>query len=137
MSRLNQLLQNYVNMSYDELLSQANHSLSQFINTLGSAESASKICAVITAACLGVDGKLTSLESKFLNDLLDSDHSYDSNLDFVQSLSGDEACKLVDELVDSLSADAKAAVVSFCLCFLAVDETISRDEVAFVYRLID
>lgn len=137
MSRLNQLLQNYVNMSYDELLDMAKYSLSQFTNTLSRTGNAAKICAVITAACLGVDGKLTSLESKFLNDILDSNDSYETNLNFVRSLSGDEACRLVDELVDALSADEKAAVVSFCLCFLAVDETITRDEVAFVYRLID
>lgn len=137
MASYHDLMQKCVNMSYDELLGLAKYSLSQFANTLGRTGGAAEACAVITAACLGVDGKLTALESKFLNDILDSDDSYDSNLNFVRSLSGDEACELVDELVDSLSADEKAAVISFCLCFLAVDETISRDEVAFIYRLID
>ncbi len=137
MSHFDQLLQKYVNMPYDELLALAKHSLSLFVDALGGTTSASKICAVITAACLGADAKLTSLESKFLNDLLDCDDSYAENLNFVQSLGNNEARKLVDDLVDSLSADEKAAAVSFCLCFLAVDETISRDEVAFVDRLIE
>ena len=140
MASLDQLLQRYVNMSYDELLGLAKYSLSQFIDTIvdgmGS-ENASKALALITAACLGADGKLTSLEHQFINDLLDSDDSYAENLSFVQSLGTDDARKLVDNLVDSLSADEKAAAVSFCLCFLAVDETITRDEVAFIDRLID
>lgn len=140
MASLNQLLQRYVNMSYDELLDLAKYSLSQFLDTLmdgTGSEGASKIVAVITAACLGADGKLSALENKFFNDLLDCDDSYAANLDFVQNLGTDEARVLVDGLVDSLSSDEKAAAVSFCLCFLAVDETISRDEVAFINRLID
>ena len=63
--------------------------------------------------------------------------SYSDNLEFVRSLGTDEARELVDGLVDSMSADDKAAAISFCLCFLAVDETITRDEVAFIDRLID
>lgn len=140
MSSLNQLMQNYVNMSYDELLGLAQYSLSQFIGTIvdeAGTQTASKIIAVMTAACLGADGKLTALENKFFNDLLDCDDSYADNLAFVQSMGDDEARKLVDGLVDRLSNEEKAAAVSFCLCFLAVDETITRDEVAFIDRLID
>ena len=140
MSSLNQLMQKYVNMSYEELLDLAKFSLSQFIDSVidsAGANGASKIIAVMTAACLGADGKLTTLENKFFNDLLDCDDSYADNLDFVQSLGTDEARRLVDGMVDRMSSEEKAAAVSFCLCFLAVDETITRDEVAFIDRLID
>jgi hypothetical protein len=140
MANLNQLLQKYVNMDYDELLGLAKFSLSQFIGTIvdsTGATGASKIVAVMTAACLGADGKLTALENKFFNDLLDCDDSYADNLDFVQNLGTDEARQLVDGMVDRMSSEEKAAAVSFCLCFLAVDETITRDEVAFIDRLID
>ena len=140
MSSLNQLMQKYVNMSYEELLGLAKFSLSQFIGTLvdeAGAQTASKIIAVMTAACLGADGKLSALENKFFNDLLDCDDSYADNLAFVQSMGDDEARELVDGLVDRLSDEEKAAAVSFCLCFLAIDETITRDEVAFIDRLIE
>jgi hypothetical protein len=140
MANLNQLLQKYVNMDYDELLDLAKFSLSQFLDTVlekTGADGASKICAVMTAACLGADGKLSPLENKFFNDLLGVNDSYSDNLEFVRSLGTDEARELVDGLVDAMSADDKAAAISFCLCFLAVDETISRDEVAFIDRLID
>ena len=140
MANLNQLLQKYVNMDYDELLGLAKFSLSQFLDTVlekTGADGASKICAVMTAACLGADGKLSALENKFFNDLLGVNDSYSDNLEFVRSLGTDEARELVDGLVDSMSADDKAAAISFCLCFLAVDETITRDEVAFIDRLLD
>lgn len=139
MSSFNSLLQKYVNMSYSELLDLARFSLSQFAGEMSNAigaDNTSKLCAVITAACLGVDGKLSPLEHKFFNELLNSNDSFDSNLDFVRSLGGEEAHDLVDTLVDSMPADQKAAVISFCLCFLAVDETITRDEVAFIDRLM-
>ena len=140
MANLNQLLQKYVNMDYDELLGLAKFSLSQFIDSVVtgiSASGASKVVALMTAACLGADGKLSTLENKFFNDLLDCDDSYADNLEFVQSLGTDEARALVDAMVDSMSAEDKAAAVSFCLCFLAVDETITREEVAFIDCLID
>jgi hypothetical protein len=139
MANLNQLLQKYVNMDYDELLDLAKFSLSQFLDTVlekTGADGASKICAVMTAACLGADGKLSALENKFFNDLLGVNDSYSDNLEFVRSLGTEEARELVDGLVDSMSADDKAAAISFCLCFLAVDETITRDEVAFIDRLL-
>ena len=140
MASFDKLLQNYVNKSYDELLSLAKYSMSQFIDTLveqSDSEGAAKVCALITAACLGADAKLSYLEHKFFNDLLDSDDDYFENLEFVSGLGNDKAREMTDRLVDSLSDDEKAAAVSFCLCFLAVDETISRDEVAFIARLID
>lgn len=140
MSSLNQLLQKYVNMPYDELLGLAKFSLAQFLDTLvegAGASGASKVCAIMTAACLGADGTLSPLEHKFLNDLLDSSDSYAENLEFVRSLGDDEARELVDGLVDRMTSSDKAAAVSFCLCFLAVDETITRDEVAFIDRLLD
>jgi hypothetical protein len=140
MANLNQLLQKYVNMDYDELLDLAKFSLSQFLDTVlekTGADGASKICAVMTAACLGADGKLSPLENKFFNDLLGVNDSYSDNLEFVRSLGTEEARELVDGLVDAMSSEDKAAAISFCLCLLAVDETITRDEVAFIDRLID
>ena len=139
MATLNQLIQKYVDMPYEKLLDLAKFSLAQFLSTVvlkAGSGGASKVCAIMTAACLGADGVLSPLEHKFFNDLLDSDDSYEENLEFVRALGSDEARELVDNLVDSMSAEDKAAAVSFCLCFLAVDETITRDEVAFINRLI-
>ena len=140
MSFMNELLQKYVNMSYEELLELARYSLSELLDPLVAdrgRENASKTLAVVTAACLGTDGKFSSLEHRFLNDLLGCDSSYEENLRYVRDLGNDEARDLVNNWVDSLSSKQKAAAISFCTCLLAVDETITREETAFIARRMD
>ena len=139
MSSLNELLQKYVNMSYEELLDMAKFSLSQFIGTImedGGQDGTAKVLAIMTSACFGADYKFTALENKFLNDLTDSNDSYAENLEMVRALGNDEARQFVDDLLDSLTSEEKAAAASFCLCLLAVDETVTRDEIAFFDRLL-
>ena len=139
MASISTLLQSYVDMPYDELLGLAKSSFSRFVGPLlerTGAVGASKICAMITAACLGADGELSPLEHKFFNDLLNTNDSYTDNSNFVQEVGNDESRRLVNELVNTLPTEQKAAVASFCLCFLAVDETITRSEIAFIEQLI-
>ena len=141
MASFNEILQNYVNKSYDELLFFAQQSFTEVLPDLArsfeGSEGAAKAMMVIVSACLGADGKLTMLEAKFLNDLLGVDDDYESTMQMVAALGDDESRDLVDQLADALPTDKKAALVSFCLCFLAVDETITRDEVAFVVKLME
>lgn len=141
MANFNELLQRYVNQSYDELLGLAKYSLSKVSDELtsifGGSEEAAKALMVVTAACYGSDSRLTTLEYNFLKELLGSDMDYDSMKGMIEALGGSDAMDLTDQLVDSLSSDGKAALVSFCICLLAVDETISRDEVAFIAQLME
>lgn len=141
MANFNELLQQYVNQSYDELLGLAKYSLGKVTNEITTifegSENASKALLVVTAACFGADMKLTTLEYTFLRDLLGGDWDYSSTKEMVEALGGEDSMEMTDKLVDGLSADGKAALVSFCLCLLSVDETISRDEVAFVAKLMD
>ncbi|MBE6661499.1 MAG: hypothetical protein E7605_08885 [Ruminococcaceae bacterium] len=141
MASFNEILQNYVNKSYEELLFFAHQSFAEVAPDLTrffkDDDGAAKALMVIIAACLGADGKLTALESKFLNELLNQEDDYESTVNMVAALGDDESRDLTDQLADALPADKKAALVSFCLCFLAVDETITRDEVAFVVKLME
>lgn len=140
MATFNEFMQDYVNKSYDELLAFANLSMAdltgELVSLLGDKESATRAYMVVTAACLGVDGKLTTLEYTFLKDLLGLDMSYGDVKGLVEELGGSDAMELTDRLADSLSAQGKAAFLTFCLSFLAVDESISREEVAFVKQLM-
>lgn len=137
MANLNEFLQDYVNKSYDELLFHARYSLSELVEPLtsifGTTEDAAQVSLIIISACVGIDGKITGLENKFIGDLTGNPGDYS---DMVANLSGEKARELTDGLVDSLSGDLKSYLTIFCLCFLAVDETISREEVAFIQRLI-
>jgi len=44
---------------------------------------------------------------------------------------------LVNDMIDACGEDMKAALLMFCLCFTAVDETITREEAAFIAILLD
>lgn len=141
MADINELLQKYVDMDYDQHVFFANESIATMkdgLNELfGDDENVAKILLVVVAACLGTDNKLTSLESRFLSDVLGVPHNYQDNLNMVAALGDDESRDMLDTLVDQLSGDAQAALLSFCLTFMAVDETISREEVSFIKRLLD
>ena len=141
MANFNELLQNYVDKSYGELLGIAQLSFKDFAPCLSDmfdgSEGAAKALMVIVSSCLGTDGKITALENKFLNELMGTDSDYETTLAMATVFGDAEGRELTDKLADVLPDDKKAALLSFCLCFLAVDETITRDEVAFVYKLME
>ncbi len=139
MSNLNELLQDYVNLSYENLLSLANLSMQKTANELKDilGENTSRAYLIVIAACLGTDNKLTELEYKFLKDFLEEeDMTFEEAKNLLETISGSEAMELTDNLVDVLSPDGKSALIMFCLSFLAVDETISVDEVDFIKKLL-
>ena len=144
MSKFNTLLQKYVNMSYDELVNTANENLHElfpalekFFEDFPGEDPTTHIVVMLLANCLGADNQLTALECKFVNQILNANHSYDTLKTLIATHCNDEAEEVLDHLVDALDGSATANLLSFCLCLLAVDETISRDEVAFFTRLMD
>ena len=142
MATLNEILQGYVNLSYDQLLSIAKPECRKFANAVLSAlddndETASRALLMFFAVMLGADGRLTALEHKFMNDILEADHAYEDTCEMVAALSCSESREIMDNLIDSLPSEAKAAGLTLALCFCAVDETISREEVAYFKKLMD
>ena len=140
MSSLSELLKKYVNTDYDELLALANYNFGFFKETLDKAfgkDDAATAVMVIFSACTGVDGKLTQLEYKFIRDFTETDVDYDTVLAMVSALGDAKGRELADKIVDALNDDQKSNLLSFCLCFLAVDETISRDEIDFLIKLMN
>ena len=103
----------------------------------GNTETACKAMLIFISTVIGADGKLTGLESRFLSDLIGREDDYNETLAVVSALSSEESRALADELIDALPTDAKAAALTVALCFCAVDETISREEVAYFARLMD
>jgi hypothetical protein len=144
MSKFNTLLQEYVNMSYEELVSMANRNLhdlfpalEKFFEDYPGEDPTTNIVVMILANCLGADNKLTTLECRFVNEILEANHSYETLRSMIIAHCNADAEEILDNLVDALDSKATSTLLSFCLCLLAVDETISRDEVAFFTRLMD
>ena len=136
----NELMQAYVNLPYEGLVDIAKRSMDdlrpEMLSHLGSVETLATAYIAMAVACVGADNQLSSLECKFLGDLLRIDADYDKIMNLARNTNIDEAMDLVDKLADSLSSDGKAQFLSICIALLAVDETISRPEVDFIKKLI-
>ena len=141
MANFNELLQDYVNLDYEQLVAIGKGELSKMARSLRNyfddTDYAAKALLMFTGVILGMDGKLSMLECRYLNELLDAEHSYDETCDMVSCFTTQEARDLVDNLIDEMDTDAKASALSVALCFCAVDETISREEVAYFKKLME
>ena len=141
MATFNELMQRFVNESYDSLLNIANQSLRDVSNALtdffsDKPEYATQSTVMLFACCLGADGKLTELEARFLNDLLCANHSYSTLCTMISTHANKDSLEIIDKLVDTLDQDSRAAMLTLATCFLAVDETITREEVALISLLM-
>lgn len=136
MATFNELMQKMVNEDYDTLVKFAQASL---VRVMPQCKAVDKehdgmfmaVSLILTA--IAADGVLTGLEKRFLADALGMDKDtvqkfialYDSRMD-----------ELVDKFADSLSTEGKADVMMLVTCVAAVDEKISKDETAFIKKLM-
>nr|MBR6777822.1 hypothetical protein [Clostridia bacterium] len=135
----NELLQEFVNKSYDELLNIASGALNVMVpafNSIADDGNGAKFVIPFMCTTLAVDGSFTELEYKFLNDLLGGGVDYAGAKAQVQAHYSADMIEIVDQIIDACGEDLKTAILVFCLCFTAVDETITRDEAAFIAKLI-
>ncbi len=140
MSSFNELMQRFVNTDYEDLVTVAKDACNDVFpavkNYFGEVDTAVKFMVAVIGTCIGADGALTELEKRFAYDVI-GDSMTPSFLDSMTTVYGDnDSRNLVDEIIDSLNSDAKASLLVFCAAFLAVDETISRPEVAFISKLM-
>ena len=133
------ILQDYVNAPYDVLLAVANDALAKIMpvfNEIAEDGNGAGIVLPFICTALAVDGKFTELEYKFIKDLLEIDQSYDYFKTVVQNYYSDEWINAVDGLIDSCPDELKNSLLSFCLAFVSVDEKISKEENAFIAKLM-
>lgn len=135
----NQLLQEYVNAPYDVLLAVATEALNKVMPVFSEiAEDGNGASIVLPFICttLAVDGKFTELEYKFIKDVTGLELSYDELRNLVQQFYSAEWINAVDNLIDNCPNEVKQSLLSFCLAFVSVDEHISREENAFIAKLM-
>lgn len=141
MPTFEELMQYYVNRDYEELVDCAKHGLADIYPYLTSTAeeiegaSVSKLLIAIIGACLSVDDQLTPLEVSFVKEITGQDADFASEI--ASYYNNETARDFVDALFDNCPRDKQAAFLTFCLCFLAVDERISHEEAAFVRRMLD
>lgn len=136
---LRELLQDFVNEPYENLVSMAKSSINDLLpifNEMASDGKGSKFLVALMATSLAVDGKLTELEYKFVCDIL-GEFTYEDVKELAASHYSDEMMDAINGFADSCPTELKSKLLVFCCCFLAVDEKISREEVAFVQKLCE
>ena len=135
---LNELLQDFVNEPYENLVGMAHQSIVDILpvfNEIADDGQGSKLIIAFIGTSLAIDGKLSELEYRFVCDVLGGQFSYDEVKNLASTHYSGDMINAIDGLVDSAPVELKSALITFCCCFLAVDETISREEVAFVAKL--
>ena len=136
---LRQILQDFVNEPYETLVGMAKSAIAELtpiFSEIAEDGNGAKFVIPFFATSLAVDGRLSDLEYKFVCDIF-GDMTYDEVKQLVEVHYSDKMIELIDGLADSCPVELKSKLITLCCCFLAVDETISRDEVAFVQRLCE
>lgn len=135
----NELMQSYVNLPYEELVSKAQNDLALLAPVFDEASedgNGSSNLFPIILTCLAVDGKYTVLEYKFLEDVFGRELSYDETKKMVNGFYDESAQDALDKLIDSCSTELKSVLLDLCTCVMAVDETLDVNELKFIQKLI-
>lgn len=133
---LKDLLVEYVNKPYEELLEMAKYSIGKTYELLADMEQekVGNMLIFFLAATLGADGQLTSLERKFVVDLLGVEAGSVDQV--MQAGRNPEVQQLVDNLFDSAPQDLKPVLLMFVVAFICVDESVNRGEYEYVQKLL-
>ncbi len=136
MATFNELLQDYVNMDYQQLLAIAQKSLVNVMPVCQAVDPDNKGVLAATAiilSAIGADGVLTGLEKKFLADAIGLD---DASIQKFIGMYDSRMVELADKLADASNAEVKANILALVICVAAVDEKISREETALIKRIL-
>lgn len=136
MATWNETLQQLVNEDYDSLLNIARGTLNDLMPTFKELDPDNEGAAVVfytISSAVASDGKLTALERKFICDLLGVSSDSVSTMLNAHDAKMDE---LVDSMVDNFPQDESASLLLLVATVAACDETISREENAFLKRLL-
>ena len=137
MASFNELMQKYVNADYSTLVSLAKKAMVNLIPVCKKVDTDNDGFMMLTSivlSAIGADGKLSALEAKFLRDVMGLD---DATIDKYIKMYNSKMPALVDHFVDTLGGDIKADTLVLVTCIAACDETISREECAFIRKLMD
>ena len=137
---LDQVMQKYVNSSYDELLEIARENISVVFPVIKecSSDDSSAVNTMIgiLSTVLASDGKLTDLEYRFFNDLLGISDDFDSVKSIVQACYDNASQESLNAIVDACNSDVRANLLSLCCAVMSIDEKISREEVELFKKLV-
>lgn len=137
MASFNELMQEFVNHDYDTLVKLGQQAV---VNVLPACKKVDPehegffMISSIVLSAIAADGVLTGLERKLLGDILGLEGK---NVDTFIKMYDSKMVTLVDRFVDDISPEIKGHTVILVSAVCAVDEKISREETAFIRKLLE
>lgn len=136
MATFNELMQKYVNSDYETLVHLAQQALVNLLPICKKVDTDNDglfMATSIILSAIAADGVLTGLEKKMLKDALGQD---DATIQKFISMYDSRMVELTDHFADNMSIDTKADVLMLVTAVAAVDEKISKEETAFIKKLM-
>ena len=135
---LKEILQQYVDSSYEELVQEVAYSGAKLIARLKELgvtdENALTAVYGYIVTAISADGKVTEKEFQFLQEALNYTRE---ELNAVIELGSDpEFIEAMDSLFDYHDKEVCVQTINIVCCLVAIDETINRDEIAFIEKLL-
>ena len=131
---ISDMLQEIVNLPYAKKLEGAKAMLGGCYGILTKKGFDSKQATVLLltflAAAVASDGKFSAQERNMLKDMFDDD------LEGIVNMIDKSKFELMDQLVDSLGADDKSTFILLAIYVAAVDDTINKDELTYLVKLM-
>ncbi len=137
MASFSELMQKCVNEDYETLVGMARSAMKDVLPACKKVDTDNDgflMLSSLILSALGADGKLSALERKFTCEVMGID---DDTLDKFIKMYSSKMFDLADKFVDNMGTDVKAAAALLVISICACDETINRDEVAFIRRLLE
>ena len=136
MSSFNELMQKYVNTDYEvlvDLAKEAVRRLMPYCKKVDPDHNGNYMLASLILSAIGADGVLTTLESKMLSDVMGLNTEEIKKL---IAMFDNRMADLADHFADNMNADTKADTLMLITVLAAVDEKISKEETAFIKKLM-
>ena len=136
MASFNEIMQKFVNEDYDTLLSFAKTSLGKVLPACQAVDEEHEGMFMLTSiilSAIGADGTLTTIERRFLKDLLGLD---DDAVSKMIGMYDSRMVELTDKFADGMPSEIKTDTLMLVTAIAACDEKISSEESAFIRRLM-
>lgn len=137
MASFNETLQNMVNQDYGTLVAFGKKALGHVLPACRKVDSKNDglfMASSIVLTAIGADGVLSTKERQFLRDVLSlSDESISKFIKMYDSRMVD----LVNTFADNASSEIKGHTMMLIMSVCACDEKISREETAFIRKIME
>lgn len=140
MANIKDLMQEIVNLDYDELVKVGKETLGQIIGALKGIELETKqisdFILNLIRLFVSADGKCSLEECKLIQDITEVNLSMEELEEIAKGGTDEKFVVSIDKIIDLLPDDLKITISLFGLCILSADETLTPEEQKLFARIL-